>query len=273
MKPFDNIERLSLNQATTEKWSVREAVLGCAKAGIPAIGLWRHKVQEQGLKESARIVREAGIRVSSLCRGGMFPAATAEERRRRIDDNRRAVDEAAELGTDVLVLVCGGLPDRDIESARQMVAEGIAEVAPYAAERGVKLGIEPLHPVYAADRSVIVTLEQANDIAIATGADNVGVVIDVFHVWWDPNVYREIERARGRILGFHVNDWIVPLPDVLRGRGMMGDGFIEIRKLRHAVDAAGYTGPIEVEIFNDAIWNRPGDEVLELMKERYLAHV
>jgi len=273
MKPLTSIDRLSLNQATTEKWSVREAVEGCARAGIPAIGLWRHKVEEQGLKESARIVREAGVSVSSLCRGGMFPAESAEERRRRIDDNRRAIDEAAELGTDVLVLVCGGLPNNDLDAARKMVAEGIAEVAPYAAERGVNLGIEPLHPMFAADRSVIVTLEHANDIAIEIGAENVGVVIDVYHVWWDPNVYREIERAKGRILGFHVNDWIVPAPDMLRGRGMMGDGLIELRRLRHAVDVAGYTGPIEVEIFNDEIWSKPGDEVLKLMKERYLEHV
>src|SRR5690606_12928823 len=152
----------------------------------------------------------------------------AEERKKRIDDNLRAIDEAAELGTDVLVLVCGGLPDRDIDGARKAVADGIAEIAPYAKERGVNLGIEPLHPLFAADRSVIVSLALANALAAEIGAENVGVVIDVYHVWWDPYVYREIERARGRILGFHVNDWIVPAPDMLRRRGMMGDGVIEL---------------------------------------------
>jgi sugar phosphate isomerase/epimerase len=236
---MNDLARLSLNQMTTERWSVREAVEGCLRAGIPAIGLWRHKVAEAGLRESARLVRDAGLQVSSLCRGGMFPAATADERRRRIDDNRRAIDEAAELGTDVLVLVCGPPPDRNIDAARDMVREGIAAVAPYARERGVRLGIEPLHPMFAAERSVIVTLSQALDIARQFPTDQVGVIVDVYHVWWDPDVYHQIERATGRILGFHVNDWIVPTPDILLGRGMIGDGVIEVRRLRTAVDATG----------------------------------
>ena len=273
MKPFSDIGRLSLNQMTTERWSVPEAVDGCARAGVPAIGLWRHKVAETGLKQSARIVRDAGLHVSSLCRGGMFPAATAAERQARIDDNRCAIDEAAELGTDVLVLVCGEAPDRNIQAAREMVRDGIAELVSYARKRGVKLGIEPLHPLFAAERSVVVTLAQALDIAQQFDPNEVGVVIDVYHVWWDPQVYEQIKRAAGRILGFHVNDWIVPTPDLLLGRGMMGDGVIELRRLRSAVDAAGYAGPIEVEIFNQALWNTGGDEVLALMRDRYLAHV
>ncbi len=273
MGPFSDLARLSLNQMTTERWSVREAVEGCARAGIPAIGLWRHKVAETGLRESARAVRDAGIQVSSLCRGGMFPAATAAERRERIDDNRRAIDQAVELGTNVLVLVCGPAPDRDIDAARAMVADAISELAPYAQERGVRLGIEPLHPMFAADRSVIVTLGQANEFASRFPPVQVGVVVDVYHVWWDPEVYRQIERAAGRILGFHVNDWIVPTPDLLLGRGMLGDGVIELRRLRAAVDAAGYNGAIEVEIFNQAIWDTSGDKVLAQMSERYLAHV
>ncbi len=273
MQPFSDIARLSLNQTTTERWSVREAVDGCARAGIAWIGLWRHKVAEAGLTESARIVRDAGLRVSSLCRGGFFPAATATERRARIDDNRRAIDEAAELGTDVLVLVCGAAPDRDIQAARDMVRDGIAEVVPYAREHRVKLAIEPLHPMFAADRSVIVTLAQALDIAEQFDPKQVGVAIDVYHVWWDPEVYPQIRRAAGRVLGFHVNDWLVPTPDMLLGRGMMGDGVIELRRLRSAVDATGYDGPIEVEILNQAFWDMPGDEVLALMCERYIAHV
>jgi sugar phosphate isomerase/epimerase len=160
-----DIARLSLNQRTIERWSVRQAVEGCARAGVPAIGLWRDKVAEAGLQASARLVRDAGLRVSSLCRGGMFPAATAVERRERIDDNRRAIDEAAELGAEVLVLVCGAAPDRDIGAAREMIAEGIAAIMPYASERGVLLGIEPLHPMFAADRSAVVTLKHANDLA------------------------------------------------------------------------------------------------------------
>ncbi|SFS74415.1 sugar phosphate isomerase/epimerase [Paenibacillus sp. BC26] len=267
------MERLSLNQITTDNWNMREAVEGCARASIPWIALWRHKVQQAGLAESKRYVRDAGLRVSSLCRGGMFPAATKSERQARIDDNRRAVEEAAELGTDVLVLVCGPAPDRNIDDARKMVEEGIEQLVPYAVSCGVRLGIEPLHPMYAAERSVINTLSQASDIAERYAANQVGVVVDVFHVWWDPDLYRQIARANGRILGFHVSDWIVPTPDLLMGRGMMGDGVIDIRRIRKAVDSAGYTGPIEVEIFNRSIWDAPGDEVLALMKERYTQHV
>ncbi len=216
------------------------------------------------------MVKDSGLIVSSLCRGGMFPAATAAERLVRIDDNKRAIDEAAELGTEVLVLVCGPAPDKDIAGARAMVEDGIAAVKGYAEARGVKLGIEPLHPMFAGDRSVIVSLAQANTMAEKL---DVGVVIDVYHVWWDPEVYPQIERARGRILGFHVNDWIVPLPDMLKGRGMMGDGVIEIRRLREAVDRAGYTGPIEVEIFNQKLYDMPGDELMKLMVDRFDATV
>jgi sugar phosphate isomerase/epimerase len=232
--------------------------------------LWREKVAETGLHESARIVREAGLRVSSLCRGGWFPAATAAERQARLDDNRRAIEEAAELGTEVLVLVCGPAADRDIGAARAYVEKAIAQLLPYAAECGVKLGIEPLHPMYAAERSVIVTLAEANRLAHQFNSDHVGVVIDVYHVWWDPEVYTQITKAAERILGFHVCDWLVPTPDLLMGRGMMGDGVIELRRLRHAVDATGYTGPIEVEVFNQTIWDAPGDETLALLVRRYL---
>ena len=267
-----DLSRLSLNQKTTNNWSVREAAEGCARAGIEFIGLWRDKVSETGLSESARIVREAGLRVSSLCRGGMFPAVAAAERRARLEDNRRAVDEAATLGTDVLVLVCGPAPERDLEAARAMVEEGIAELAPYAAEVGVKLAIEPFHPVLMQERSVIVTLAQALDIAERFEPDRVGVVVDAYHVWWDPDLYPQISRASGRIFGFHANDWLPPRPDLLLSRAMMGDGPIEIRRIREAVDAAGYAGPIEVEIFNEDVWNAPGDEVLALTKERYLQH-
>ncbi|WP_077624550.1 sugar phosphate isomerase/epimerase family protein [Sediminibacillus massiliensis] len=269
----DLMERLSLNQITTEKWSLKEAVDGCVRAEIPWISIWRHKIAEIGLQESKRIVKDAGLNVSSICRGGMFPAPTAKEREERLDDNRRAVEEAAELGTDTLVLVCGPSPDRDIDTARNYVEEGIEKLVPFAQSHGVKLGIEPLHPMYAADRSVINTLGQANTIAEKYSPEQVGVVVDVFHVWWDPELYQQIERAAGRIVGFHVSDWIVPVPDIFKGRGMMGDGVIEINRMRQAVEQAGYHGPIEVEIINQAIWDRPGDEVLREIKERFSKHV
>jgi sugar phosphate isomerase/epimerase len=264
-----DLARLSVNQITTQRWSLREAVEGCAGAGVGWIGVWRDKVQATGTAEAARLLRSAGLRASSLCRGGFFPAPTVSERRARIDDNRRAIDEAAEVGADVLVLVAGPAPDRDLEAARRMVEDGIAELLPYAAERRVRLAIEPLHPMYAGDRSVIVTLAHANDLAERLASPWVGVAVDVYHVWWDPCVYREIARAGSNIIGFHVSDWLVPPPDHLLGRGMLGDGIIDLRRLREAVDAAGYTGPIEVEIFNQQVWDTPGDEVLTRIRDRF----
>jgi sugar phosphate isomerase/epimerase len=264
--------RLSLNQATVEQWSLREAVEGCARHGIGWIGPWRHKVAELGVAASARLIRDAGLRVSSLCRGGWFPAATAPERRARIEDNVRSIEEAAELGADVLVLVCGPAPDRDLPGARAMVAEGVAAVEEEARACSVRLAIEPLHPMFAGDRSVIVTLGEALDLAERFPA-TCGVVVDAYHVWWDPEVDAQVARAGGRILGYHVSDWLAPPPDPLLGRGMMGDGVIDLRRLRGLVEAAGYAGPIEVEIFNRGLREARGDEVLALVKERFLAVV
>jgi sugar phosphate isomerase/epimerase len=273
MQPNADYQRLSLNQITTNRWSLAEALDGCLRAGVPSIGIWRHKIADVGLAESRRLVSSAGLHVSSVCRGGMFPAATADERARRIDDNRRAIDEAAELGADTLVLVCGPPPDRDLAAARCMVEDAIAALVPYARDRKVSMAIEPLHPMYAAERSCITSLEEANVLAEKFDPEVVGIVVDVYHVWWDAMLERELARARGRIRGFHVCDWLVPTPDMLMGRGMMGDGCIDIHRIRRLVEAAGYTGCIEVEILNQAIWDQPGDEVLQRMKERYLSCV
>lgn len=268
-----SLERLSLNTATVRGADLLEMVDACARLGIGWIAPWREQFALVPADKAARAIKDAGMRVSSLCRGGFFPAATQAERDARIDENRRAIDEAAVLGTDVLVLVCGGVVAKDIRGSRQMVEDGISALLPYAAERGVRLGIEPLHPLFAADRSVIVTLGEANALARRLASPWAGVVVDVYHVWWYPQVEDDISATAERILGFHVNDWIVPLPDMLAGRGMMGDGHIDIRGLRLAVDAAGYLGPIEVEIFNEALWARPVDEVLRLLQDRYLATV
>lgn len=273
MAPLTDISRLSLNQITTNRWTLPEAIDGCVRAGLPYISFWRDKVAATGLQESARLVRESGLKVSSLCRGGWFDDATSEGRKARLDDNRRAIEEAATLGTDVLVLVCGPAATKDLVASRAYVQDCIEQLLPMAADYGIKLGIEPMNPVYAAERSVMVTLGQANKVVQTLKHPNLGVVVDVFHVWWDPEVYTQIEAATGTILGFHVSDWLVPLPDILMGRGMMGDGVIELRRLREAVEAAGYFGPIETEIFNQKIWDTPGDQTLQLMKERYLEHV
>jgi sugar phosphate isomerase/epimerase len=271
-----DLARFSLNQATTKYWPLPDVVEHSARAGLRHVGLWREPVEEYGLERCAKLVADAGLRVSSLCRGGFFTAPDPGERRHRIADNRRAIEECAALGCDVLVLVSGGVPEgsRDLDGARTMVRDGVAELAPYAGAHGVRLALEPLHPMFASDRCVVSTLGQALDIAEDVGHDAVAVVVDAYHVWWDPEIYDQIARAAARIASFQVCDWVTPLPaDVLLGRGMVGDGMIELRRLRAACDAAGYDGPIETEVFNAGVWQMPGEAVLRAAIDRYLAHV
>jgi sugar phosphate isomerase/epimerase len=248
---------------TAERWSLAEVVEACAEHGVGSIGPWRHKVAQIGVDEAARLISGAGLKVSSLCRGGFFTADGADE------DNRRAVEEAAALGTGVLVLVCGPPVGRDLAAARATIQSGIERLLPYAAEHGVRLGIEPLHPMMIGERSAIVTLGEATDMAQRIGDPGVGVVIDVYHVFWDPRLEDEIARAAGRILGFHVNDWLAATKETLLERGMMGDGIIDLARIRALVDAAGYDGPIEVEILNPAVWDLPRAELMGTVIERF----
>ncbi|HVW92899.1 MAG TPA: sugar phosphate isomerase/epimerase family protein [Devosia sp.] len=248
-------------------------VEACLRHGVTAIAPWRDQVKAVGLAEAVRIVEANRLRVTGLCRGGMFPAATAAERAARIDDNRRAIDEAAALNADCLVLVVGGLPEgsKDIVAARAMVAEGLAAVLPHARAAGVPLAIEPLHPMYAADRACVNTIDQALDLCAVLG-EGVGVAIDAYHVWWDPRLAEAIARA-GRmkaILAHHICDWLVPTTDLLLDRGMMGDGVIDLKALRGMINAAGFAGPEEVEIFSrDNWWKRPANEIVRTIVDRF----
>jgi sugar phosphate isomerase/epimerase len=277
------LQHLSLNTATVRRQGDLLAIIEAAKRhGISCISPWRDQVQAVGLGRAAKAVRGGALRLSGYCRGGMFPADLAH-RAEMIDDNRRAIDEAAALGSPCLVLVVGGLPQfsrpgsvssNDIAAAREEVEAAIAQLLEPAGAAGVTLAIEPLHPMYAADRACVNALGQALDICERVdpkGAYRLGVVIDVYHVWWDPAVLAQIKRAgRGRrIHAFHVSDWLVPTRDLLLDRGMMGDGVIEIEKLRGAVEAEGFSGPCEVEIFSEAWWARPIDEVLSTIIDRY----
>jgi sugar phosphate isomerase/epimerase len=266
------LHRLSFNQITADPWSLEQVVDHCSSHSIPYIAAWRHKLDGNAAKASS-IIRNAGLRVSSLCRGGWFSAPTAEERRKRIADNRIAIEEAAMIGAPVLVIVSGPANGQTLADARAAVFDGLLEVLPDAEKAGVVLGIEPLHPMYAAERSVVVTLKQANDIADRLQSASAGVVVDAYHVWWDPEILSEIERARGKIVGFHVSDWPVPLPGILMGRAMMGEGVIELRQLRQVVDKTGYDGPIEVEIFNEDVWKSVDDRLLELIQHRFVEYV
>ncbi|MFK0251643.1 sugar phosphate isomerase/epimerase family protein [Amycolatopsis azurea] len=267
------MDRLSLNQITTKAWSLPEAVAGCAEAGVRWIGLWRDKVAETGVAETARLLKEYDVGVSSLCRGGFFTGITPEGSPvDGVAQTREAIDEAAALGADVLVLVVGGV-NGDLASSRQRVADAVGELAPYAGERGVRLGLEPLHPMQCAERSVLSTVDQALAVALEHPAEQVGVVVDEFHVWWDPRIEESIAASAGRIAGFHVCDQKVPLTDTLLGRALPGDGPIDHRRLKACVEAAGYTGPIEVEVFDADLWRRPGGEVLAETIVAYRDHV
>lgn len=266
------LRRFSFNHATAKFWPIPELVTGALDAGIGGIGLWREQVAEYGLAKTAALVREAGLPVTSLCRGGFFNAPDW------YDENRRAIDEAATLGTPVLVLVSGGLPagSRDLDGARRHVGESIAALVPHALAAGVRLAIEPLHPMFCSDRCVVASLGQALDLAAPFPTRAVGVVVDTYHLWWDDRVWSQLVRAgrEDRIACFQVADWITPLPEgALLGRALPGDGCVELRRFREAVDATGFTGPIEVEVFHADVWARPGREVLDAALAGYLAHV
>jgi sugar phosphate isomerase/epimerase len=271
-----DLSRLSLNQKTTNSWSLSEAIDGCVRAGLESIGVWREPLAEIGVEKAKELLNDAGLRVSSLCRGGFLTAMDPQARRAAIADNVAAIKEAVALGTDALVMVVGGLPQgsRDLPGARGRVAEAIAELAPIAGDHGVRLALEPMHPIFTADRGVLATLGEALDLAEKFPADQVAVVVDTFHVWWDPQVEAQIARAAGRIASFQVCDWITPFPgDALLSRGMMGDGHIDFLRLRRLVEAAGYRGDIEVEIFNAEVWASDPDDVVALMKSRYASEV
>ena len=282
-----DLARLSLNTATTKQWTLARGRRRDVRAGLPAIGVWRDRVQEAGVAEAAKIIADAGLRVSSLCRGGFLTADDDTAATAALDDNRRAIVEAATLGTRELIMVVGGLPaasapggpalpgtaGRDIVGARQRVADRIGELAPFAAGHGVRLVLEPLHPIFAADRAVISTLGQALDIAEPYPADVVGVVVDTYHVWWDPDLQRQIARAgaAGRIASYQVCDWTLPLAaDALLSRGHVGDGYIDFATITRWVAETGYAGDVEVEIFNQSIWDAPGDETVATLADRYL---
>jgi sugar phosphate isomerase/epimerase len=277
--------RLSLNQATIKYADLATALRVTAGAGIASIGLWREPVAEVGLAAAERLVATSGLRVSSLCRGGFFTAADPDLRRAALAENRRAIAETATLAAagaagsaPVLVLVAGGLPDgdRDLPGARERARDAVGALVDDAVAAGVTLAIEPMHPIYAADRGVISTLGQALDVAEQFPAATVGVVVDTFHVWWDPQLAEQLKRAGagGRIAGYQVCDWITPLPaDALLARGMMGDGHIDFAAITAAVSDAGYTGDIEVEIFNQGIWDADPAAVAARTARCFAAHV
>lgn len=269
-----NSTLLSLNTATVKKqWNLEQIITGCVKHNIQGISPWRDQTQALGLKKTATLIKQHNMTVTGYCRGGMFTTANAEDHKKILEDNYRAVDEALSLNSQCLVLVVGGLPkgSKDIVDARKQVIESIATLLEYSRSVSMPLAIEPLHPMQAADRACINTVGQANDICDLLGDDGLGIAIDLYHTWWDPRLYEELKRAgKKRILAFHICDWLVPTIDLLNDRGMMGDGVIDIRRIRKFVENLGYQGFHEVEIFSEHWWKQDPDLVLETCKKRHL---
>ncbi len=258
---------------TVKPWSLAECIEGFTKAGVPGITVWRQHLAPQGPEESGRMLRASGLNVVSLCRGGFFPGLDAATRQAAIDDNKLAVDEAAAIGAPLIVLVCGAVPGIPLVEARKQIADGIAAVSPYAKAAGVKLAIEPLHPMYAGDRSAVNTMAQANDMVEMLADANVGIAVDVYHLWWDPTLEAEIARAGKSIFAFHVCDWRTPTRDLLNDRGLMGEGCINIREIRGWVEKTGFSSWNEVEIFSDEHWAEDMTGWVEQIKTAYLEHV
>ncbi|MET0537114.1 MAG: sugar phosphate isomerase/epimerase family protein [Xanthobacteraceae bacterium] len=266
-----DLKWLAINTATVKSWSLEQVIEGCARAGIGAIAPWRDIVQACGPERAGQLFRASGLTVTCLCRGGMFTAADEERRRAALDDNRRAVDEAAEIGAGSLVLVVGGLPpgSKDLAGAHQQVRDGLAQLLPYARTAGMPLALEPLHPMTAADRACVNTLAHANDLCDQLG-EGLGIALDVYHVWWDHGLARQIARAGKRIISYHVCDWLVPTRDLVFDRGMPGDGIIDLRRIRALIEAAGYAGHCDVEVLSaENWWKRDPAEVLRTCIERH----
>ena len=274
-EPKADFSRCCVHTITTKPWSLREAAENYAAAGIRGITVWRDVLEGAPVSNSHAIIESCGLEIVALCRGGFFPGIDAASRQRSIDDNRQALDEAAELGAPIVVLVCGAHPGQPLADSRQQIRDGIEAVLPHARACGVKLAIEPLHPMYADNRSAINTLAQANAMAEAIASPNVGVAVDVYHLWWDPDLEAGIRRCgdHGNLLAFHVCDWKTPTTDLLLDRGLMGEGCIDIPRIRNWVESAGFDGFIEVEIFSTIYWESEQAGFLEKIKDSYLTYV
>lgn len=265
------LSRLCIHTITTKPWGIEEAAGNYAASGVKGITVWRDTLNGRDIKQTGEMLKNHGMSIVSLCRGGFFPSSDKKKRSAALDDNRRAINEAFELGTDKIVLVCGADPSQSLEDSRKQIFDGISAVLPEAQSGGVKLAIEPLHPMFADTRSAISTMKQANDMAEALKSDWVGVAVDVYHLWWDPDLEKEISRCgrNGKLLAFHICDWKSPTVDMLNDRGLMGEGCIPIRKIRSWVEAAGFNGFIEVEIFSNIYWKQDQHEFLGKIIDAY----
>lgn len=272
---MDNLDRLCIHTITCKPWSIRECIENFAQAGAKGITTWRQAVEGQDLGEVRRMAKDAGLSVVAHCRGGFFPANNEAGFQKAIDDNKATIDEAAAIGTPLVVLVCGAVPGQALTTSRDQIADGIEAVLPHAQSVGVKLAVEPLHPMYADDRSAVNTMRQANEMCARLDSPDCGIAVDVYHLWWDPDLQEQIRISgeRGTLMAFHVCDWMTPTKDLLLDRGLMGEGCIAIKEIRGWVEKAGFNGFIEVEIFSNRHWERDQHKFLDDIVKAYREHV
>jgi sugar phosphate isomerase/epimerase len=273
--PLADLSRLCIHTITTKPWSIEEAAKHYSDSGVKGITVWRDALHGRNIKQTGEMLQSYGLTVVSLCRGGFFPNTDPDKRRAAIDDNHRAIEEAYELGTDKIVLVCGADPSQPLEESRKQIFDGISALLPDVASAGIRLAIEPLHPMYADTRSAVNTIAQANDLVTSLNSIWVGVAVDVYHVWWDPSLEKEIERSgkNNSLLAFHISDWKSPTTDMLNDRGLMGEGCIPIKKIRTWIETAGFDGFIEVEIFSTEYWKMDQSEFLKKIVTSYKNYV
>lgn len=273
--PITDLSKLCLHTITTKLWSIEEAAKNYAANGVKGITVWREALTGRNIKHTGQMLLDQDLYIVSLCRGGFFPNKDIAKRKIALDDNRLAIEEASELGTKMIILVCGADPAQSLEDSRKQIHDGIEAILPEAAAAGIKLAIEPLHPMYADTRSAINTLAQANDMTEALNSPWVGVAVDVYHLWWDPNLEKEIKRCgnNNALLAFHICDWKSPTTDFLNDRGLMGEGCIPINKIRSWVEVAGFDGFNEVEIFSTEYWKRDQSEFLQDIITSYQKYV
>ncbi len=270
-KQLTDLSQLCIHTITTKPWNIEEAARNFSAEGVKGITVWRDVLANRNIRATGRLLRDHGLNIVSLCRGGFFPNKDKEKRKTAIDDNRKTIEEAAELGAPLIVLVCGADPSQSLEDSRKQIQEGIETIIPDSAAAGIKLAIEPLHPMYADTRSAINTLAQANDMAEQINSPYIGVAVDVYHLWWDPSLEQEINRCgeNNHLFAFHICDWNSPTTDILFDRGLMGDGCIPVSKIRSWVEATGFNGFYEVEIFSTKYWQQDQSQFLKKITKAY----
>ena len=273
-EPLTDFSRLCVHTITTKGWGLEEAVDNYAEAGVSGITVWRQWLDKRDTSKAGELIRSAGLEVVSLCRGGFYPALEQKSREDAIEDNKRAIEDAAAMGAPLVVLVCGAVPGQSLIESRKQITDGIATTLSLAESLGIKLAIEPLHPMYADDRSAINTLSTANDVCDELNHPLVGIAFDVYHLWWDPDLKAQTQRTldTNRLFAYHVCDWMTPTTDLLNDRGLMGEGCIDLRGIRAMIERNGFEGMIEVEVFSNRWWNRPSEYFLNLIKESFLKY-